>query len=200
MWEPRGHADMYGCLLTEPVTPDGDVGVLFMHNEGFSTMCGHGIIALTTVGIETGRFETSWGPPVVHIDTPAGRVTATAHLEGERVQRVSFLNVPSFVLERDLIVNVPGHGDLRCDIAFGGALYHITSRGDRREAISEDDEDREAFLGVLSEVVERDKWICRAFCLMTTPLCAPQSGAAPRIRAALRDRRNASSLHTQDQF
>ena len=58
MWEPRGHPDMYGCIFTPPVTPDGDVGVLFMHNEGYSTMCGHGIIGMVKVGIETGMFKT----------------------------------------------------------------------------------------------------------------------------------------------
>jgi proline racemase len=86
MWEPRGHADMYGCILTEPATPDGDVGVLFLHNEGYSTMCGHGIIGLVKVGWECGlldpeRLERDGsGDPIVKIDTPAGRVTATAHL------------------------------------------------------------------------------------------------------------------------
>ena len=57
MWEPRGHADMYGCILTPPVTPDGDLGVLFLHNEGFSTMCGHGVIALTKVALDTGMID-----------------------------------------------------------------------------------------------------------------------------------------------
>ncbi|MGD2123161.1 MAG: proline racemase family protein, partial [Gemmatimonadota bacterium] len=52
MWEPRGHADMYGAILTEPVTDDGDAGVLFLHNEGFSTMCGHGIIGLAMAGVQ----------------------------------------------------------------------------------------------------------------------------------------------------
>jgi trans-L-3-hydroxyproline dehydratase len=125
MWEPRGHADMYGCILTPPVTPDGDVGVLFMHNEGFSTMCGHGIIGLVKVGVETGYFpaQADGAERVVKIDTPAGRVTATAHLRDGRVERVSFLNVPSFLLERDLKLDVPGVGVVKCDIAFGGAFY-----------------------------------------------------------------------------
>lgn len=123
MWEPRGHADMYGCILTPPTTPDGDVGVLFMHNEGFSTMCGHGIIALVTVGVEAGLFPADGPQRIVRVDTPAGRVTATAHLSGGRVERVSFLNVPSFLLERDLTVDVPGLGRVTCDIAFGGAFY-----------------------------------------------------------------------------
>jgi proline racemase len=123
MLEPRGHADMYGCLLTEPVTEDGDVGVLFMHNEGFSTMCGHGIIGLVKVGIECGRLAAEEPLSCIRIDTPAGRVTAWAHLKDGMVERVSFHNVPSFVLERDLEVDVPGLGSVRCDVAFGGAFY-----------------------------------------------------------------------------
>jgi len=123
MFEPRGHPDMYGCLLTPPVTADGDLGVLFMHNEGFSTMCGHGIIALVTVGIETGLIHPHHGATTVRIDTPAGRVTASAHGTAGRVERVSFLNVPSFLLKPDLRVEVPGLGAIVCDIAFGGAFY-----------------------------------------------------------------------------
>jgi proline racemase len=123
MWEPRGHADMYGCVLTPPVTPDGDVGVVFMHNEGYSTMCGHGIIGLVKVGLDCGLLKIDGEPPVVRIDTPAGRVTATADRTGGVVDRVAFRNVPSFVLESDLTVDVPGIGPLRTDIAFGGAFY-----------------------------------------------------------------------------
>jgi proline racemase len=133
MWEPRGHADMYGCILTPPATDDGDVGVLFMHNEGFSTMCGHGIIGLVTVGLEAGLITAPRTPgngTVVRIDTPAGRVTATAHLEAGRVRSVSFRNVPSFLLERDLRVTVPELDEVTCDIAFGGAFYAYLNADD----------------------------------------------------------------------
>jgi trans-L-3-hydroxyproline dehydratase len=123
MWEPRGHADMYGCVFTPPVTADGDVGVLFMHNEGFSTMCGHGIIGMVKVGVETGMFQRQGETTTIRIDTPAGRVTATAHMKGDNVEHVSFLNVPSFVLDSDLAVDVPGLGRVAYDIAFGGAFY-----------------------------------------------------------------------------
>jgi proline racemase len=123
MWEPRGHADMYGCILTPPVTPDGDVGVLFMHNEGFSTMCGHGIIGLVKVGVETGYFKATGAATVIKIDTPAGRVTATAHMSGGKVDRVSFQNVPSFLLARDQVVEVHDVGAVQYDLAFGGAFY-----------------------------------------------------------------------------
>jgi proline racemase len=120
MFEPRGHADMYGCILTEPVTPDGDLGVLFIHNEGYSTMCGHGVIALVTVLLEAGILEPR---EVVRLDTPAGRVTARADFDGQRVRRVAFENVASFAYKLDQSVHVPGVGEVRCDVAFGGAFY-----------------------------------------------------------------------------
>jgi len=120
MFEPRGHADMYGCILTEPVTPDGDLGVLFIHNEGYSTMCGHGVIALVTVLVETGMIEPR---DAIRLDTPAGRVNAKADFDGKRVRSVRFENVPSFVYKIDQTVNVPGIGDVRYDVAFGGAFY-----------------------------------------------------------------------------
>ncbi len=123
MWEPRGHADMYGAILTDPVTPDGDCGVLFLHNEGFSTMCGHGIIALVKVGAQIGLFPLTGAETIIRIDTPAGRVTATAHQREGVVERVSFLNVPSFLLRRDQMINVPGLGAVYYDLAFGGAFY-----------------------------------------------------------------------------
>ena len=123
MWEPRGHADMYGCIVTEPVTADGDLGVLFLHNEGFSSMCGHGIIGLATVGLDTGMIDKPGDNPVVKMDTPAGRVTATGKRENGRITSVSFLNVPSFVYVMNQVVDVPGLGNVRYDVAFGGAYY-----------------------------------------------------------------------------
>lgn len=124
MWEPRGHRDMYGCVLTAPVTPEADLGVLFMHNEGYSTMCGHGVIALVTVLLETGAVEAKGEHTSINLDTPAGLVRAIAHLEDSGlVQNVSFQNVPSFLYARDVELDVPGYGHLMFDIAFGGAFY-----------------------------------------------------------------------------
>ena len=120
MFEPRGHADMYGCILTEPVTEDGDLGVLFMHNEGYSTMCGHGVIALVTVVLETGMLSPC---DEIKLDTPAGRVTARADFDGHRVSSVAFENVPSFAYRLNQSIDVPGLGKVPCDIAFGGAFY-----------------------------------------------------------------------------
>ena len=119
VFEPRGHADMYGAIPTEPVTPDGDLGVLFIHNEGWSTMCGHGIIALTTALLETGERKGD----AIRYDAPPGRVTARATRDGTRVREVAFENVPSFAAALDASVEVEGLGIVRYDLAFGGAFY-----------------------------------------------------------------------------
>ena len=122
MLEPRGHADMYGAVLTPPVSPDGDVGVLFLHNEGYSTMCGHGIIAMVTAGLEHGLFQVD-DPDAIRIDTPAGRITASARRDPSgHVASVSFRNVPSFVLHEDHAVEVEGRS-IACTIAYGGVFY-----------------------------------------------------------------------------
>ncbi|HEU0295633.1 MAG TPA: proline racemase family protein [Anaerolineales bacterium] len=123
MWEPRGHADMYGCLLTPPTTPDADFGILFMHNEGFSPMCGHGIIGIATVILETGMMPIKVPTTTIKINSPAGLITAYAHIENGHVKNVSFHNVPSFVAALDQFVDVPGLGKIRYDLAFGGGFY-----------------------------------------------------------------------------
>lgn len=130
MWEPRGHYDMYGAIVTPPVTPEADLGVLFMHNEGYSTMCGHGIIALVTVLVETGAIPVQGPQTPVNLDTPAGLVRATAHYDETtgRVTKVSFLNVASFLYARDLTISGRRFGNfnkIKVDIAFGGAFYAV---------------------------------------------------------------------------
>jgi trans-L-3-hydroxyproline dehydratase len=120
MFEPRGHADMYGAIVTGPVRPDSDLGVLFMHNEGWSTMCGHGIIALVTVALETGMLSPR---PVIKIDLPAGQIVTRGNMNGSRVTSVAFENVPSYAYVLDQHVDVPGLGRIRYDVAFGGAFY-----------------------------------------------------------------------------
>ncbi len=121
MWEPRGHADMYGCVIMPPVREDSHFAVLFTHNEGYSSMCGHGIIAVTTVALTCGLlpFDT----PEVRIDSPAGLIVATPQREQGRVSSVRFRCVPSWVVCRDQFVDVEGLGRVRYDIAFGGAYY-----------------------------------------------------------------------------
>lgn len=130
MWEPRGHADMYGCILTPPTTSEADFGILFIHNEGFSTMCGHGIIGIATVVLETGMMPMVSPITTIKINSPAGLITAYAQIENEHVKNVSFHNVPSFVAELDAVVDVPGLGKIRYDLAFGGAFYAYVNAAD----------------------------------------------------------------------
>ena len=123
MHEPRGHADMYGCYVTPPVTPEADLGVIFMHNEGYSTMCGHGVIALAAVAVATGIVKAITPETRVGLDTPAGFVEAFVEWDGQQAGRTRFRNVPSFLYERDLSVETPSFGTLTVDVAFGGAFY-----------------------------------------------------------------------------
>jgi trans-L-3-hydroxyproline dehydratase len=125
MWEPRGHADMYGAVLTP--SADADFDVFFLHNEGYSTMCGHAILALTTLAFDTGLVAKSNGELV--INAPAGKIHARADMHEGKVRQASFVNVPSFVYLRDAEIDVPGIGRVAYDIAYGGAFYAIVDAG-----------------------------------------------------------------------
>ncbi len=124
MFEPRGHADMYGAVLTEPVTDDGDYGVFFMHNEGYSTMCGHAMIALGKLLGETGLVPP--GQNEIKIDAPPGRITLHITKKGEKVISVTFRNVPSFMLTENANIHIPDIGTITFDIGYGGAFYVYT--------------------------------------------------------------------------
>jgi proline racemase len=121
--EPRGHADMYGGLVVPPDDDGAHFGVLFWHKDGFSTACGHGTIALGVWAVESGRVAAPrTGAVDVVIDVPSGRVTARVHREDARIVAVDFVNVPSWVVARDVAVTV-SRGELRADVAYGGAIY-----------------------------------------------------------------------------
>ena len=123
MFEPRGHADMYGCILTPPNDPSGDFGILFLHNEGYSTMCGHAIIAISTLAIEMEWIEVKAGQNELKIDAPCGRIFAYVEVQNKQVLGVRFHCVPSFVVGLDQEVEIPGLGKVIYDLAYGGAFY-----------------------------------------------------------------------------
>jgi proline racemase len=139
MLEPRGHRDMYGAVLLPPARDDADIAVLFMHNEGYSTMCGHGIIALTHGLLEEGLYPASVPATTIRWETPAGLVTATADVGvgslGEPVVRsVRFVNVPAYLHAERLLMRPRGvrlfgsaaeRKALNVQLAFGGAFYGI---------------------------------------------------------------------------
>jgi|TARA_B110000967_G_scaffold72397_1_gene74946 trans-L-3-hydroxyproline dehydratase len=123
MFEPRGHADMYGCILTPPNDHEGDFGILFLHNEGYSTMCGHAIVAISTLAIEMSWIDVKEGVNILKIDAPCGRITSFTNVKNGKVSGVSFHCVPSFVVGLDRTVKVDGLGTVTYDLAYGGAFY-----------------------------------------------------------------------------
>lgn len=121
MFEPRGHADMYGCLLLPPFHPDADCSLIFMHNEGYSTMCGHAIIGITTLAFQMGWLDSS--NLNLKIEAPCGLIHAKAVIENGNCIGASFECVPSFVVALDETIHVQGIGEIKYDLAYGGAFY-----------------------------------------------------------------------------
>lgn len=121
--EPRGHADMYGGFVVPPDDGGAHLGVLFWHKDGFSTACGHGTIALGVWAVDTGRVAApETGSVDVVVDVPSGRVTARVHREGGRTVAVDFVNVPSWVVAREVPVTT-SRGAVSVTVAYGGAIY-----------------------------------------------------------------------------
>jgi len=125
MFEPRGHADMYGALLVPPSLPGADLAVLFMHNEGYSTMCGHAVIALGRYAVDQALVPMVEPVTEVGIECPCGLVRAYVEVSGGRSGRVSFHSVPAFLLAEQLKVEVPGVGAVLTDVSYGGAFYAL---------------------------------------------------------------------------
>lgn len=125
MLEPRGHADMYGVIPVAPDVPGADLAVLFMHNAGYSTMCGHATIAVGRWAIESGLIPAREPVTEFTLQVPAGSVRVSATVDRARVTRVAFRSVPAFVAHSGATVPVPGYGDVTVDVAFGGAFYAL---------------------------------------------------------------------------
>jgi proline racemase len=124
--EPRGHAEMCGCVLTPASSQEADFGILFPTATGYSPMSGHSLIAVVTILLETAIIPAQAPQAMVKLETPAGVVQATASLDSPgQVKRVSFCNVPSFVYARDVAVEVKGVGQIILDLAFGGNFCAI---------------------------------------------------------------------------
>ncbi len=119
MFEPRGHFDMYGVLPVKPDLPGADLAVLFIHNEGYSTMCGHAVIALGRWAVDSGRVAKGAGESRVAIQCPCGLVQARVAADGS----VKFSSVPAYAFALDRTIEVPGLGAVAIDIGYGGAYY-----------------------------------------------------------------------------
>uniref|UniRef100_H3BHD4 trans-L-3-hydroxyproline dehydratase n=1 Tax=Latimeria chalumnae TaxID=7897 RepID=H3BHD4_LATCH len=128
MFEPRGHYDMYGALLVKSELPSAHVGILFMHNEGYSTMCGHAVIALGRFAVDYGLVKEPQSPETqVNIHCPCGLVKTYVEYTDGKSGKVRFHSVPAFAFAIDITVDVAGYGKVIVDIGYGGAFYAFVS-------------------------------------------------------------------------
>ena len=124
MFEPRGHHDMFGAFLCEPVNKEADFGVMFMDTGGYLNMCGHCTIGAVTVAIEAGLVESHEGENSVVLDAPAGLIRTTAIVKDGKVENVTLTNVPAFVYKENLSVTVDGQ-EIPFTISFGGSFFAL---------------------------------------------------------------------------
>lgn len=125
MMEPRGHADMFGAFIIEPIHSDADFGMIFMDGKGYLNMCGHGTIGVATVLVDTGMVKVTEPYTELVLDSAVGMIKARVLVENRRIKNSSFINVPSFLFQRDVVLDVPELGTLKFDIAFGGNFFII---------------------------------------------------------------------------
>lgn len=130
MHEPRGHYDQYGCLLVPSKDPEADIGVIFMHNEGYSTMCGHATIALGRYIVDNNLqkekiAEGASGEVTTNIMCPCGLVKAVVSVENGITGSVKFTSVPAFAFKTNMKLKTPDYGEITFDIGYGGAFYAL---------------------------------------------------------------------------
>jgi proline racemase/trans-L-3-hydroxyproline dehydratase len=125
MQEPRGHRDMFGAIITPPTTDRSQYGIIFIHNSGYVSMCGHATIGITKTLIEMGMIPAKEPETIVAFDTPAGLVEGHARVEGGRVVEASVSNVSSFLYAQDVKIDLPGIGKVAVDVSFGGNFFAL---------------------------------------------------------------------------
>ena len=117
MHEPRGHADMFGSIITAPTTDEADLGIIFMDAGGYLNMCGHGSIGASTVAVETGMVAVTEPYTNLTLEAPAGLVKARVLVENGKAIESTITNVPSFLYKRDLELDIPEMGKIKVDIS-----------------------------------------------------------------------------------
>ena len=124
MLEPRGHHDMFGAIVTEPISPEADLGVIFMDTGGYLNMCGHGTIGTATVAVETGLVPVTEPYTEVVLEAPAGIIRTKVKVENGKAVEVTLTNVPAFLYKDNLTVEVDGVTIPYC-ISFGGSFFAL---------------------------------------------------------------------------
>lgn len=142
MLEPRGHRDMFGALLLEPVSKEADLGVIFMDSGGYLNMCGHGSIGSATVAVETGLVQVTEPYTTVVLEAPAGIIRTQVHVVDGKAVEVSILNVPSFLYKEKLELEVNDYGVVEFDISFGGSFFALVDSEQLGIAIEQSNLDR----------------------------------------------------------
>jgi proline racemase len=159
MNEPRGHSAMSGAILQPPTSPEADVGVLFIEVSGCLPMCGHGAIGVATVMVETGMVDLVEPVTSIRLDTPAGLVVADVAVRAGAAEAVTIRNVASFSVRLDAKVDVPGHGPVRYDLAYGGNFYAILDLDQIGIPFDRAEKQRilEAGLAIMDAINEQDR-------------------------------------------
>ncbi|RWP76141.1 proline racemase family protein [Mesorhizobium sp.] len=139
LFDPRGSVNAAVNLITPPIRADADIGMIVMESDYFVPMSGSNLICTVTVALEAGMIPMRGAETIVRVDTPAGLVEVTADCSGGKCRRITFRNVPSFVMHRDRMVDVPGIGSLRVDVAYGGMIYCIVDAEDVGVTLARDE-------------------------------------------------------------
>lgn len=125
MHEPRGHKDMFGSILVEPISKEADYGIIFMDGGGYLKMCGHGSIGAATAIVETGMIEVVEPVTKVVLESPAGLINADVEVNDGKAGEVTLTNVPAFLYKKDVVINVEDIGEVKVDISFGGSFFAL---------------------------------------------------------------------------
>ncbi|HEB36478.1 hypothetical protein LCGC14_0605350 [marine sediment metagenome] len=127
LWEPRGHRDMFGAILTPPTDSRAQIGAFFINSEGYIDMCGHASIGITTVCFDIGILPRQQPENGWHLDTPAGLIPFTPEFGADRIKAVTIQNVPSFLFNSDVSLTIPEIGNIKADVAFGGNFFLLVN-------------------------------------------------------------------------
>lgn len=125
MLEPRGHRDMFGAILTDPVHEEADVGVIFMDSGGYLNMCGHGSIGTASMLVDARMVDVKEPYTVITLDTPSGVIPTKVHVVDGEAESVTIQNVPAFLYKEGLTARVDGYGIIPYDISFGGSFFAL---------------------------------------------------------------------------
>jgi proline racemase len=139
LFEPRGSFNMPAAVLTEACSDDAEIGMIIMEPDTYPPMCGHCAMAVATIAVEAGYVRSSEGETTVRLDTPAGVVHARVQVEGGRAVSVTLDMPPSFLYQREVVLETTSYGDVRGAIAFGGDFYLLVEAADLGLELNPDD-------------------------------------------------------------